>query len=92
LQETFLSGNFLLSADLGIESPEVLDLGAGDLGVLHQDEGGRNERALPDIVDWVVGHWFDQSDGLLRPGAGTVNAKSHGSAIPAKECLKLKKL
>ena len=53
--------------------------------MLHLDEGRGHEHALPDVVDGVVGHRFDQSDRLLGTGAGTSDAKSHGGAVPAKK-------
>ena len=48
-------------------------LGTGDLGLLDHDEGRGDEGTLSHVVHWVVGHRFQQVDGLLKREKGKYN-------------------
>ena len=65
----------------------MLDFGACGLRVLYENESRCDERPLPDVVDGVVGHGFDQGQRLLGTCSGTSYAQSHGSTVPANETL-----
>ena len=65
----------------------MLDFGACGLRVLYENESRCDECPLPDVVDGVVGHGFDQGQRLLGTCSGTSYAQSHGSAVPANETL-----
>lgn len=40
-------------------------LRTGDFSLLDHDEGRGDQGALSNIVDWVVGHWFQEVNGFL---------------------------
>lgn len=72
----------LLPDELGVHGPEALDLGTSRLRVLDQDERRSDQRTLADVVDRVVGHGFDEGQGLSGTGSSASDAQSHGRSVP----------
>ena len=77
---------FVFVADhLGVERPEIFDLGTSEFGVLDKDHGAGDQGTLPDVIDRVMGHWLNQGHSFLATSPCACDPEGHGGSVPLGE-------